>query len=179
VRITGGLYKGRIVKMPKGILRPAMDRMRESMFAVIGPLKGCSFLDMFSGSGVVALEAASRGADPVVLVEKDIKKKPVLNENILIAADTDIRVLYMPAERFIRTTSETFDYIHLDPPFPLQNKIALLELIDAAPLLASGGTITIHYPKEDNLPPQVAGLKRYDLRTYGRSYLAFFTKQTE
>ena len=62
MRITGGLYSGRIVKMPEGDLkiRPAMDRMRESVFAVLGDLTGFSFCDLFSGSGIIGLEAASR-----------------------------------------------------------------------------------------------------------------------
>ena len=52
-----------------------MDRMRESLFSILGDLSGRSFLDLFSGSGLVGLEAASRGADPVDLVEKDPGKK--------------------------------------------------------------------------------------------------------
>ena len=60
MRITGGRYNGRTVKCPKGIIRPAMDRMRESMFSILGPMDGLSYLDLFSGSGSVGLEAASR-----------------------------------------------------------------------------------------------------------------------
>ena len=66
---------------PPGIIRPAMDRMRESMFAVLGPLERESFLDLFSGSGLVGLEAWSRGARPVVLVEKD-RGKPQRLESL-------------------------------------------------------------------------------------------------
>ena len=64
MRITGGRYCGRKVIIPQGELeiRPAMDRMRESLFAILGPLDGISFCDLFSGSGCVGLEAASRGA---------------------------------------------------------------------------------------------------------------------
>jgi 16S rRNA (guanine966-N2)-methyltransferase len=53
MRITGGEYRGRIVKCPPGVIRPAMDRMRESLFSILGNLEGKSFLDIFSGSGVV------------------------------------------------------------------------------------------------------------------------------
>ena len=65
MRITGGLYRGRGIKCPPGVIRPAMDRMRESLFAVLGNITGCSFLDLFSGSGIVGIEAASRGAASV------------------------------------------------------------------------------------------------------------------
>ena len=81
MRITGGTLKNRQVQCPKGIIRPAMDRMRESLFAILGDLGGKSFLDLFTGSGMCGLEAYSRGAYPVVLVEKDKDKFPILLKN--------------------------------------------------------------------------------------------------
>ena len=71
MRVTGGRYRGRTIKCPKGVIRPAMDRMRESLFNILGNISGESFLDLFSGSGAVGIDAASRGAEPVLLVEKD------------------------------------------------------------------------------------------------------------
>ena len=71
MRITGGKLKGRIIKCPDGVIRPAMDRMRESVFQIIGDLSGKSWLDLFSGSGTIAIEAVSRGASDVELCEKD------------------------------------------------------------------------------------------------------------
>ncbi len=73
MRVTGGMYRGRRIDCPPGDIRPAMDRMRVSLFAVLGDLSGTSFLDLFSGSGVIGVEAASRGAAPVVLVERDAR----------------------------------------------------------------------------------------------------------
>ena len=71
MRITGGILKGRVIKCPDGVIRPAMDKMRESVFAILGDLSGKSWLDLFSGSGTIAIEAASRGAGEVSLCEKD------------------------------------------------------------------------------------------------------------
>ena len=84
MRITGGRYCGRKVIIPTGELeiRPAMDRMRESLFSILGPLDGASFCDLFSGSGCVGLEAASRGATTVHLVEMDRAKREVMEKNI-------------------------------------------------------------------------------------------------
>ena len=80
MRITGGKLKGRIIECPDGIIRPAMDRMRESVFSILGDLTGKSWLDLFSGSGTIAIEAASRGANPIELCEKDkIKVNTLLN----------------------------------------------------------------------------------------------------
>ena len=84
MRITGGKLEGRVIKCPDGIIRPAMDRMRESVFAILGDLEGKSWLDLFSGSGTIAIEAVSRGSKSVQLCEKDkIKVKQVL-ENVSI-----------------------------------------------------------------------------------------------
>ena len=77
MRITGGKYRSRVVKCPPGVIRPAMDRMRESMFSILGDLRDLSFLDVFSGSGVIGLEAASRGSTDIQLVELDSGKKKV------------------------------------------------------------------------------------------------------
>jgi len=81
MRITGGSLKGRIIKCPAGIIRPAMDKMRESVFAIIqDKVQDAAFLDLFSGSGIIALEAVSRRAASAVMVEKDPKKKHTLAE---------------------------------------------------------------------------------------------------
>ena len=85
MRITGGTLCGRQVKVPGGLIRPAMDRMRESVFAVLGDLTGSSFLDIFSGSGIIALEAASRGAIYIEAVEMDPLKRKTLLENVKIS----------------------------------------------------------------------------------------------
>ena len=128
MRITGGRYRGRQVKCPKGIIRPAMDRMRESLFSILGDLTGLSFLDLFSGSGLVGLEAASRGAAPVVLVEKDPGKKRVILENLTIAEENKPRLYLMPVERFLKRFDTPYDIVYLDPPFPYGEKVKMVEL---------------------------------------------------
>jgi len=117
MRITGGSLCGRIIKCPDGIIRPAMDRMRESLFSILGDLSGKSFLDLFAGSGVLSLEAASRGAEHIVLVEKDKIKINTIFENVSISP-VKIQCHFMPVELFIMRNKEQFDYIFLDPPFP-------------------------------------------------------------
>ena len=81
MRITGGIYRGRRITCPPGIIRPAMERMRESLFSILGDISGVPFLDLFSGSGLVGIEAASRGAEPVHLVELDRNKRETILKN--------------------------------------------------------------------------------------------------
>jgi 16S rRNA (guanine966-N2)-methyltransferase len=173
MRITGGEYRGRVVKCPPGVIRPAMDRMRESLFSILGNLEGKSFLDIFSGSGVVGLEAASRGAHPVHVVEKDYKKRHVLSENLQIAQPAP-KMHLQPAEKFLGRCRDTFDIIYLDPPFPLGGKIQFLQKIAEKDLLKPGGLMIMHYPGEEEYPEEIGGYKKNDLRKYGRSHLIFY-----
>lgn len=175
MRITGGSLKGRRVQVPEGNLeiRPAMDRMRESVFGVLGDLEGLSFLDLFTGSGIIALEAASRGADPVACVEKDRDKFPLLLKNVSIAPKR-IQCHSMPVERFILRNAEAFSVVFLDPPFPYAFRRELLEKLSASPSVAGGGLVLMHHPREDRLPPEIGRLALVDEREYGRSLVKFY-----
>lgn len=176
MRITGGSLKGRIVECPAGVIRPAMDRMRESLFAILGDLTGKSFLDMFSGSGICALEAASRGADPVYLVEKDPLKVDTIFKNISIAPHR-IECKFQSVELFLKRTKTEFDIIYLDPPFPYKFHVNLVEMTGALPVLKPGGLCIIHRPKEREMPDRIANMERTDQRIYGRSIVDFYTKK--
>lgn len=151
MRITGGELKGRHILVPPGIIRPAMDRMRESIFNIIQPIEGLSFLDLFSGSGIMALEAYSRGARPVRAVEKDRGKKEIISRNLELAGP-DCRLSLMPAERFVMASREAFDLIFLDPPFPYRHKADLLLRLARSKLVHPNSLIMIHYPDSDRLP---------------------------
>ena len=175
MRVTGGRYNGRTIKCPKGIIRPAMDRMRESMFSILGPMDGLSFLDIFSGSGSVGIEAASRGAEPVHLVEKDFIKKKTIYENI-DWVETEIKLFLMPAEKYLKRFDSEYDFVHLDPPFPMDGKLKVLELCESTGIVKKGGTLTMHYPGEESFPENLGSLRQYDLREYGRSKLIFYTR---
>lgn len=178
MRITGGKYVGRSVEVPKGGLeiRPAMDRMRESVFAVLGDLAGLSFLDLFSGSGILALEAASRGASPVTCVEKDPGKFTQLLGNVSLAEER-IDCKSMPVERFLLRNKKAFSIIFCDPPFPYRYRAELLENLARSPSTASGGLVLIHYPVEDPLPFSIGSLTREDEREFGRSRVRFYRRE--
>jgi 16S rRNA (guanine966-N2)-methyltransferase len=177
LRITGGKYCGRIVDVPKGALeiRPAMDRMRESIFAVLGDLTGLSFLDLFSGSGVIGMEAASRGAYPITCVEKDPGKFPMLLRNVS-SIDERIECKSMPVERFILRNKTGYSIVFCDPPFPYRYRLQLLESLSSGATVAPGGLVLIHYPREDALPDSILGLSKEDEREYGRSFVRFYRK---
>lgn len=175
MRITGGSLKNRIVQCPKGIIRPAMDRMRLSLFSILGNIAGCSFLDLFSGSGICALEASSRGANPVVSVEKDEIKFGTLLTNVSIS-ENKISCKRMSAELFIKRNKDAFDIIYIDPPFPYKFHTELLTTLSSFPTCKEGSLILMHRPKEKP-NDKIEGLVKIDERHYGRSIVDFYKKQ--
>ncbi|MBN2440374.1 MAG: 16S rRNA (guanine(966)-N(2))-methyltransferase RsmD [Spirochaetales bacterium] len=175
MRITGGLYKGRKIICPPGIIRPAMDRMRESLFAILYDIHQKSFLDLYSGSGIVGIEAASRGAEPVYLVEKDFKKKGTILKNISFL-DSGIQVIMTQCETYLKKANRQFDIVYCDPPFNRKNKGEIIELIDTNNILNQEGKVIIHAPQEDTFAESYGTLTLYDTRKYGRSMLYFFQK---
>jgi 16S rRNA (guanine(966)-N(2))-methyltransferase RsmD len=147
--------------------------MRESVFAVLGDISGQSFLDLFSGSGVIALEAASRGAVPVEAVEMDKKKCEILLKNVSMAP-VRINCRFIAVELYVRCAKQNFDYIFCDPPFPYRYKHELAASVAESALLNGGGILMMHRPKEDSWADGVHGLALGDRREYGRSIVDFW-----
>lgn len=147
-RIVAGSRGGRRLQTPAGErTRPTTDRVREALFSALtswagtaaGPpadaLAGLAFLDLYAGSGAVGLEAASRGADPVLLVESDARTAALTRRNV---ADLRLpaRVRVLAVEALARTSAErAFDVVFADPPYALDP-----ERLDAvvADLVANG-----------------------------------------
>jgi 16S rRNA (guanine(966)-N(2))-methyltransferase RsmD len=154
-----------------------MDKMRESVFAILGDISGLSFLDIFTGSGIIALEAASRGAAYIEAVEQDKSKSKTLLENVSISP-CRINCRFMPAELYVKraltSSKNTFDIIFLDPPFPYQYKWELVENTATSCLAAAGSRIIIHRPKRDFLKTEPENLEKTDSREYGNSVVDFF-----
>ena len=186
MRITGGVLLNRKVICPPGIIRPSMDRMRESLFSILTSrmdLDGTRWLDLFAGSGIISLEAISHGAIHSDLIEKDGGKKPTVKKNLELTNNTDGKAtLYIKdALKYIEGyNGEPYDVIYSDPPFPMKGKEEMLTLVgDNGSILKKNGYFIIHIPEEDVKlwADEYKGLKHCDLRHYGRSKLIFYKKQ--
>ena len=150
-----------------------MDKMRESVFSFLGDLNGISFLDLFSGSGIIALEAASRGASYIEAVEADPQKIKILLENVKMSP-IRINCRVMSAELYVKRAKRHFDYIFCDPPFPYKYKGELLASIAASKLMSDGSLLLLHHPKEDILDTPSSMLSFKDSREFGRSVVNFY-----
>jgi len=132
-RIIAGSRKGHRLVIPTGdATRPTSDRVREAAFGVLASelgragdpsamLAGLAFLDLFAGSGAVALEAASRGAARVVAVEHDRRAAEVIRRNVSVTG-LPVKVVAAKVERYLAGESVGFDVCWLDPPYKLSNQ---------------------------------------------------------
>jgi 16S rRNA (guanine(966)-N(2))-methyltransferase RsmD len=147
VRIIGGEWRSRIIVFPEGKdLRPTPDRVRETVFNWLGQdLSGKTCLDLFAGSGAMGFEAASRGAERIVMVESNAEVLKALKTNSKKLGGKQIHLVAMDALNFLNFDRQVFDIIFLDPPYRLGMLPKLLSLL---PLhLAEDGLV---YMENDN-----------------------------
>lgn len=119
IRITGGEWRSRLITVADTSgLRPTPDRVRETLFNWLGQdLSGWHCLDLFAGSGILGFECASRGAESVVLVERDQGAFVRLKQNAALFACERLRLQKADALEFAAKSGLTFDLVLLDPPY--------------------------------------------------------------
>ncbi len=168
LRITGGRLRGRALKQKVQVgVRPTSARVREALFSMLGQdLSGLSVLDGFGGSGLLALEAASRGAGPVVVVELRRRTARAIGvEADRLGVALDIRV----GDLRTQLHGGPFDVVLLDPPYA-QDPGPWLALL--APLVRQ--TLIMEHDASATLPDRVGGLRLVRARTYGDTGLTVY-----
>ncbi len=119
--ITAGIYKGRKIESPdEKITRPTLSKVRmgvfNTLYSIIGDFKGKTFLDVFGGSGIMGLEALSRGFDRVKVFEKNSKVAQILKKNYrTVGLKPDL--IIGDSTKLVLKTDEIFDVVYIDPPY--------------------------------------------------------------
>ena len=179
LRISGGSRRGLRLLVPSGI-RPTSARLREALVDTWADrLRGSSFLDLFAGSGAVGLEAASRGAGQVTLVEGDRRVFGLLERNCeAIGLPGLRRVLARLPEELERSlpAGERFDLVFADPPYGFAAFRPLLEAVE--PRLAGTGEVAIEHRWREGAPPAPESLAVMRSRRYGDSGLTLYRRST-
>ncbi len=179
MKILGGSLKGRNFYMPADI-RPTQDLTRAAVFDLLGhDLSDLRFLDLFAGSGAVGLEAISRGAKEVVLVEKDPKNTKIIQENFellkigyphifhkVINADVFVTI------KDIARREDRFDIVFFDPPFDQKLAKKILKHLMAYAILHAHSYVIAQYGRDDSLPDLEGRFKILKKRSYGSSQLS-------
>ncbi len=178
-RIIGGSAGGRRLRTPSGdATRPTSDRVREALFSSIeawaGSLQGLRFLDLYAGSGAVGLEAWSRGAAAVTLVESDRRTADLVRSN---ARDlgADVHVVTATVAAFLGHPSagdhHAYDLVFSDPPYPLDSGAVAADLAALVPWLAADALVVVERSARSPEPVWPDGLERQRTKRYGETVL--------
>ena len=179
MRVIAGRARGKRLKSPPGRqVRPTPDMAREGLFAMLGErVLGCRFLDLYAGTGAVGIEAVSRGAAEVILVEKDPGIVRLLRQNLSATGmDDQARVIRGDAQRVCKTLSgrgQRFDIVFLDPPYALLDEPAVAAAREA---LDDRGLLVVQHPSAQ-APPTPPGLQLLRTRRYGNNAFSFLAPQ--
>ena len=178
MRVTGGVLVGRRLSVPKGdAVRPSADRVRESIFATLGPLQGARVLDLYAGSGALGIEALSRGAADAVFVERAAGALETLRRNLAELELRDrSRVVRSDARAAIRRLGrrgECYQLILMDPPYTTGEAEPAMVAVVEARILSPGGALVLESSRR-HPPGDVAGLEKLDERRYGDTVMLRF-----
>lgn len=178
-RIIGGDAGGRRIIAPAGSrTRPTSDRVREALFsaldASLGSLQGLWFLDVYAGSGAVGLEARSRGAGVVTLVEHDRRTAQVIRQNVRALSMTGVEVVVEDAARALgRPPRAPYDVAFLDPPYavPVPDVVGALEALRDHGWLAHEAMVVVERPSRSPALEWPEGFSADRSRRYGETLL--------
>ncbi len=149
VRIIAGTWRGRRLSFePVPGLRPTPDRVRETLFNWLSPVvRGARCLDLYAGSGALGLEAASRGAEAVVLVDSDPQVTTTLSRQLESLGAQQVRVVRADVLQWLSGTASPFDIVFLDPPFRRELLPPCIQLLESCGWLADEARIYIEAEK--------------------------------
>ncbi|GAB6937398.1 16S rRNA (guanine(966)-N(2))-methyltransferase RsmD [Isoptericola variabilis] len=175
-----GRFGGRSLQVPPKGTRPTSDRVREAIFSRLDHLDvldGARVLDLYAGSGALGLEAASRGAADVVLVDANRRAADVARRNVAaLGLQREVRVVADSAERFAAgavasSAGSGFDVVFLDPPYDLaEDALATVLAHVAAPgVLAAGAVVVVERSTRSPEPAWPAGLEPFARKDYGET----------
>lgn len=181
LRVISGKCRGTHLICPEGMsTRPTTDRIKETIFNMIAfDIPGCRFLDLFSGSGAMAIESLSRGAERAVLVERDAKAIQCIGQNLEKTRLKDSATLYTcdveAALMQLKNKGEIFDIIFMDPPYAIENTEILLNKISDYDLIGDNGYIILER-STNSLVKLPQNLVLWKEKVYRTTTLSFIRK---
>ena len=182
MRIIGGTAKGtKLYTLDGSNTRPTLDRVREALFNILQPnIIDSVFLDLFSGSGAIGLEAVSRGAKKSILCDNSKEAVEIIKQNIKKTKfEKKVELYKMSFEILLKEKiNEKIDLIYIDPPYKTNFAYEALKIILEKELIDSESIIVIETDREEEINEQLDELriKVISRRKYGRAHLLFCQK---
>lgn len=174
MRVITGKYKGRKLVAPQGETRPTLDRTKETLFNILSPrLADCVFVDLFAGSGQIAIEALSRGARRAVLCDNDRRAREAITQNFAkIGMEPELTCC--DYTQCLAALSEKADVVFVDPPYLSGVYENVLRIVSENDLLAPDGVVVCEHLSSMRLPDRVGKLAAFDVRKIGNVTFAFY-----
>ena len=180
VRVISGTAKGRSLRAVPGTnTRPTTDKVKEAIFSMIGPyFAGGTVLDLYAGTGGLAIEALSRGMDKAVLIDQNRKAVETIRDNIERAGFADLAEIYrndagkalsVMAKRGLR-----FDLVFLDPPYRMTNMDLVMLQLQERQMLTDGAIIVVEHDAKITYEPQIGALTRSRYSEYGDTAVSIY-----
>ncbi len=175
MRIISGSRNGLNISVPAGLpVRPTTDRAKESIFNILETqydLEGMCVLDLFSGTGSMAFEFASRGAATICCVDSDVKCVKHLKDTQRKFEFENVEIIKYDVFKFLKKTDIGYDLIFADPPYEYQFHAEIAQIVFDRKLLNENGLLIIEHGRHTKLTE----LPNFELvRTYGNVYFSFF-----
>ena len=186
MRIISGEFGGRRLKaVPGQNTRPTTDKIKESLFNILGGyFDGGVMLDMYSGSGAVAIEAVSRGMDRAFLFENNRLAQKTIEQNIEITKSPEqFHLKRQNVKQGLKTIAsdpafEPFGLVFMDPPYRLQEIVKDIEQLQELNLLSPDCVFVCEVDKEVQLPKRILEFEQYKRVEYGITALVFFDRSS-
>jgi 16S rRNA (guanine966-N2)-methyltransferase len=181
MRVIAGTLGGRTLVAPRGRgTRPTSDRVREAVFSILGPVEGARVLDLFAGSGALAIEALSRGASEATLVDSSSAAIAAARRNLeALGLAAEIRQqAVLPFLRNARAEGRDYDLVFLDPPYRHASSLGSELAAALEPLLAPGARVVCESDRRAPLELTFRQAPTPQPRAYGDTLIQIFNVPT-
>lgn len=176
MRVITGKFKGRSLIAPDNDARPTLDRMKETLFNILdGRLCGAVVLDLFAGSGQIAIECLSRGAKRAILCDNSRDALAAIRANFAKIGEKP-EIDFCDFRQCLAKIDTKLDIIFIDPPYKSDFYSIVLEEVDKRELLAKDGIVVCEHSATDELPQTVGSLTLFDCRKMGTVKFSFFKR---
>ncbi|MCL1914378.1 MAG: 16S rRNA (guanine(966)-N(2))-methyltransferase RsmD [Eubacteriaceae bacterium] len=182
LRVISGELRGLALFSVKGdSVRPTSAYLRESIFNIIsGDLPGAKFLDLYSGTGAVAIEAVSRGARHATLVENSATSVQAIIRNVeKTKKEQNFTLVKSDVAKFLHKTKDCYDIIFIDPPYVNKDSNLLIETIINRHIINENGLILLEQNSKTQVPSMIQGFENYRKKNHSASTVHFYRQLSE
>ena len=174
MRVITGKYKGRSLVAPKHDARPTLDRMKETLFNIVNAkLQGANVLDLFAGSGQLAIECLSRGASRAILCDNNREAVAAIRSNFEKIGETP-ELMFCDFRDCLKRLPCQMDLVFVDPPYKSGFYTEVLNELDKLNILKQDGWVICEHASEDELLNNVGNLNLFDCRKMGTVKFSFY-----